>query len=157
MAVVVLPLAAAAVLAAPGTADASGAGTVGAGVVGMSGAQEVPGPGDPDGRGLFVYLATADRLCYALLVSDVAPATVAHVHAGARGVAGPVVVALQAPTGGVSAGCVAAVPDARQDAANAATTLTVSELQAIAGHPADFYANVHTADHPAGALRGQLG
>jgi CHRD domain len=154
MAVLAVPLAAAAVLAAPGTAGAS---STAFGVVAMTGAQEVPGPGDPDGRGLFSYVATPDQLCYALLIRRIAPATAAHVHAGAPGVAGPIVVTLLTPTGGLSAGCIAAVPDAWQNTANAATTLTVSELRAIVRDPAAFYANVHTADHPKGALRGQLG
>src|SRR5688500_2721860 len=74
----------------------------------MTGAQEVPGPGDPDGSG------TAQRrlnpgqgtVCFRLEVDDIAPATGAHVQAGEAGEVGPVVVGLTPPTSGASEGCV---------------------------------------------------
>ena len=36
------------------------------------------------------------------------------------------------------------------------TVLLQSELDAIIDNPAGFYANVHNAEFPAGAVRGQL-
>lgn len=109
----------------------------------MTGAAEVPGPGDPDGAGVagMVVNVNRSRICYFLAVRNIAPATMAHIHAGAAGVAGPIVVNLAPPTSGFSANC---TPVAQTLAAD------------IAANPANYYVNVHNADFPAGAVRGQL-
>ena len=110
----------------------------------MTGAAEIPGPGDADGSGsatIRIDPLMAGRVCYDLSVSNIETATAAHIHRGALGVAGPVVVALTAPSAGSSAGCV--------DVAAALGT-------EILTMPAGFYVNVHNARYPDGAVRGQL-
>lgn len=109
----------------------------------LTGAAEVPGPGDPDGMGTAVITVNAGQgqLCYELAVSGIAPATMAHVHEGAAGVAGPVRRGLTPPTSGASSGC---APISRELAAE------------IIAAPADYYVNVHNAAYPGGAVRGQL-
>jgi len=124
-----------------------------AGAVRLDGAQEVPGPGDEDGRGMFAYLAFDSNLCYLLSARNIDPAAAAHVHSGARGVAGPIVIGLTPPTDRLSADCIEAVPDTTP---NSPAVLTQSELDAIIANPAGYYANVHNAPFPAGAIRGQL-
>jgi len=112
----------------------------------LSGAAEVPGPGDPDGSGTATIRLQLERgeVCFDLTVSNIGPATAAHIHEGADGVAGPVVVPLDpAPTGGSSSGCISDV-----DAAL---------LQNIAQNPEQYYVNVHNEEFPDGAIRGQLG
>jgi len=109
----------------------------------MIGAQEVPGPGDPDGSGR-AEITTVDRtdnLCYTVTVTGIEPATAAHIHRGRRGVAGPPVVTLDAPADGESRGCLS-VPSA-----------LVDEMERA---PGAFYVNVHNARYPNGAVRGQL-
>lgn len=108
----------------------------------LSGANETPAPGDPDGTGaasITIDPATGE-ICVDLRVANIAPATMAHIHRGAPGVAGPVVVPLTPPNT-VSAQCVMATP------------VLATE---IAANPAGFYVNVHTADFPGGAVRGNL-
>ena len=109
----------------------------------MTGPNEVPGPGDPDGTGTarIVVNSGQERVCFELVVHNIAPATAAHIHRGAVGVAGPVVVGLDAPTDGDSAGC---------------KDVTRALALEILKYPARFYVNVHNADFPAGAIRGQL-
>ena len=109
----------------------------------LTGAAEVPGPGDPDGSGTArITINVGQRtLCYELRVSNIAPATAAHIHEAPADKAGPVVVPLAAPTGGSSSGCV---------------TLDRDALKEIAKNPDDYYVNVHNAEFPAGAVRGQL-
>ncbi len=112
----------------------------------MDGSAEVPGPGDPNAIGSAAVTVdqASNTVCYAMHVVNLgAPPTAAHIHRGAVGVAGPVVVSLTAPTNGNSSGCVAGVDSA-----------TVSQLM---DNPGDFYVNVHTTDYPDGAARGQLG
>ena len=111
----------------------------------VGGAEEVPNPGDPDGRGTsIVMLRTAtNQVCWETTVSNITlPAAASHIHRGARGVAGPIVVPLTAPdANGRASGC-----------ANAEASL----MREIAQNPAGFYVNVHTSDFPGGAVRGQL-
>jgi hypothetical protein len=118
----------------------------------LVGATEVPGPGDPNGFGAFAAVTKGDKLCYVLTARRIEPATLAHIHAGPKGVAGPIVVALRAPTKGFSADCIRTVPDDQ----NTMDTLTDSELAAIKANPSQFYVNVHNDPFPAGAIRGQL-
>lgn len=110
----------------------------------MNGAAEIPGPGDPDGSGTAGVIVNAAKgeVCYTLSVDGIDTATMAHIHKGAAGVAGPPVVTLDAPANGTSEGCKAA------DAAVVA---------ALLANPADYYVNVHNAAFPKGAVRGQLG
>ncbi len=110
----------------------------------LSGAAEVPGPGDPDGAGIATldWDSEDEQLCYAIAVDDIDPATAAHVHRGAAGVAGPPVITLDTPDAdGGSDGCVSITSTLRRE---------------IRANPAGFYVNVHTGPHPAGAVRGQL-
>jgi hypothetical protein len=140
----------------PASARSEGSAThrkVAVGIARLDGAQEVPGPSDPDGRGVFAYAAFGDQLCYVLTARKIEPAAAAHIHSGARGVAGPIVIALEAPTDGISFDCIQAVDNATP---NTNDVLLQSELDAIIANPAAFYANVHNAPFPAGAIRGQL-
>jgi len=109
----------------------------------MTGAAEVPGPGDPDGTGTAAITLNPgqEEVCFALTVTNIAPATAAHIHVGAVGTPGPVVVGLAPPTGGSSSGCVSADREL---------------IKAIIQHPENYYVNVHNAPYPAGAVRGQL-
>lgn len=110
----------------------------------LTGAAEVPGPGDADGTGTasLTIDATKGEVCYKLGASGIDAATMAHIHKGAAGVAGPVVVPLDPPATGTSEGCKPVAADV---------------IAAILATPSDYYVNVHTAAFPKGALRGQLG
>jgi len=111
----------------------------------LGGAEEVPNPGDPDGTGTsMVTLKTAGgQVCWDTRVANITmPAAASHIHRGARGVAGPVVVPLTPPgADGRASGCAA---------------VEAGLLNEIAQNPAGFYVNVHTSDFPGGAVRGQL-
>jgi len=61
---------------------------------------------------------------------------------GAEEAPGPVVVPLDAPTDGSSSGC---------------ATVDRALAKDIRQNPEDYYVNVHNAEFPAGAIRGQLG
>jgi glucose/arabinose dehydrogenase len=112
----------------------------------MSGELEAPGPSDPDGSGMANITVNLFKrqVCFALMVEDIAPATAAHIHIAPPGEPGPVVVPLNPPpTDGSSRGC--------------ANNVDAQLLRNILRHPEQYYVNVHNADFPAGAVRGQLG
>ena len=112
--------------------------------VSMNGLQEVPGPGDSAGNGTVeINVRPADaQVCWDLYARQIDAATAAHIHRGAEGVAGPVVLMLTTPdSAGHSQGC---------------ATVDPALAREIAYQSYNFYANVHTATHPNGAIRGQL-
>lgn len=112
----------------------------------LTGAAEVPAPGDADGAGTAqIRLRVGQgQICHKLMVSNITlPAAAAHIHQGAAGVAGPVVVTLTTPDAdGSVEGC---------------ATASRELVKQISKNPAGYYVNVHTSDFPAGAVRGQLG
>jgi len=111
----------------------------------LTGAAEVPGPGDTDGLGAASVVFTGgNRICYSLVVNAIAKPVAAHIHEGRAGVAGDVVVTLKQPAkgnAGTSAACVAAPAEV---------------VNRIKANPKSFYVNVHTGPFPGGAIRGQL-
>ncbi len=110
----------------------------------LTGAQEVPGPGDPDGMGWASVKAhpKSGQLCVAMQVSKIDPAAAAHIHEAPKGASGPVVVTLPTPNAqGFASGCI---------------TVDKELLKEIKKNPSDYYVNVHNALYPAGAVRGQL-
>ena len=108
----------------------------------LSGANAVPGPGDPDGS-VTAHLTLKPGqglICFDIEVADIATPTAAHIHEGAAGVSGGVVVNFFINANGLS-GCVPAMKDT---------------IKAIRQNPSDYYINVHNADFLPGAIRGQL-
>jgi len=142
-ALLALPLAA---LATFGVATVASAGSAtGNSTTNLTGAKEVPGPGDRDGRGFAGVQPGSDQVCVQIRYRNIDAPTAAHIHEAPAGVAGDVVVDLvpliaTSPPGQIN-GCVVV------DSALAAD---------ITATPSDYYVNVHNAAFPAGAIRGQL-
>jgi len=116
----------------------------------LAGDQEVPvagGPavGDPDGRAVAFIRPERTSLNYSLAFVGVTP-TLGHIHQGKVGTNGPIKVSLL---------------DTAVPATIVAVSGTVSDLDAevvrqIRRAPEGFYVNLHSADKPGGAVRGQL-
>jgi CHRD domain len=82
------------------------------------------------------------EVCWDITVSNLTtPIILAHIHSGAAGSNGPVVVDFVEPVNGLN-GCVPA------DAAL---------IKDIRQNPSAYYVNVHTTMFPGGEVRGQLG
>jgi hypothetical protein len=111
----------------------------------LTGAAELPGPGDPDGKGTATIRLNQGqgKVCFVLTASNITlPASAAHIHVGAVTTFGPVVVPLTAPDAtGISGGCTSASRDL---------------IKTIRTNPSNYYVNIHTTDFPNGAIRGQL-
>ena len=109
-------------------------------------AVELKGTSEPNATGAAVVRIRKDagQVCYRLHAENVTlPTVAAHIHRGSAGTNGPVVVAFTAPgADGNSSGC---------------TPAAAEVIDEIIANPAGFYVNVHTKEHPAGAMRSQLG
>jgi CHRD domain/Protein of unknown function (DUF3455) len=117
----------------------------------LDGDQEVPGPkpvGDPDGHAVSFVRSRHGQVNFAFSWNGIGAPTDGHIHQGAVGVNGPVVVPLfSAPTGLPASitGVAGVVSDVKSDLA-----------RSISRDPANFYTNLHTAEFGGGAVRGQL-
>jgi len=109
----------------------------------LTGAAEVPGPGDADGTGTAIITLNHGhgQICYELSVANIGTATAAHIHTGGPTEAGPVLVGLDTPAEGSSKGCV---------------NVDKAKIKDIMTNPSNYYINVHNAEFPNGAVRGQL-
>jgi CHRD domain-containing protein len=107
---------------------------------------QLKGTSEPNATGTAVLRIRKNvgLVCYRLHAANVTlPTVAAHIHKGAAGANGPVVVPLNAPgNDGNSSGCAAA---------------SASVIDDILANRAGYYVNVHTKEHPAGAIRAQLG
>ncbi|MGH2836891.1 MAG: CHRD domain-containing protein [Thermoleophilaceae bacterium] len=109
----------------------------------LKGANEV-GDGDRNGRGSFTGIIDGNRLCFGIAVANIADPIAAHIHRGAKGVDGGVVVTLKHPRKGdpgASHGC---------------TGISSSLADELRSNPNGFYVNVHNEPFPDGAVRGQI-
>ena len=109
----------------------------------LVGAEERPGPGDPDGTGFITLEMNQGRgeICFELTLSGIDAATAGHIHKAPAGQPGDVFVPLFGSEG-PGAKCVDA---------------TKAQIKEIRKNPEMFYVNVHNAAFPGGAIRGQLG
>lgn len=111
----------------------------------LTGANETPNPADPDGVGFAVINIDqgAGTISFIAYVQNVAAITASHIHRGAAGVTGPVIIPFNQPfTNGVSSGTL--------------TGIAPSLLAEVVANPPGYYFNVHNADFPGGVIRGQL-
>lgn len=111
----------------------------------LKGKEEVPGPGDENGTGTAqIEVKTSKvKVCYLIEYDDIETATAAHIHKGAKGEDGKIVVELfEDEQSSPVEDCVKAKKE--------------RTLKRIAKNPAGFYVNVHNGEFPDGAIRGQL-
>ena len=104
---------------------------------------DLKGTSEPNASGSAVLRFLSGQVCYRLVARNVTlPTTAAHIHKGAAGTNGPVVVPFNAPgADGTSTGC---------------ATADAALISDILANRAGYYVNVHTKEHPAGAIRSQL-
>ena len=128
------------VFALGGTASA-GSATL---VAYMFGANERPGPGDPDGVGRAVVIIDDDTntICIYTQFANLDPVTGYHIHVAPPTAPGPVVVPFRPPTSQQSSECRVVEDEAL--------------LDNIAANPQQYYVNLHTGPFGPGAIRGQL-
>jgi hypothetical protein len=108
----------------------------------LNGDNVFPGPGSESGAGFASVTIAGTTVTYSIVVSGVDTITAAHIHEGAAGTSGGVVVNFNATF--------------VNGAASGSVTADQSTLDAIVANPSGYYVNVHTSNFPDGAVRGQL-
>ncbi|SDJ43847.1 CHRD domain-containing protein [Nonomuraea jiangxiensis] len=115
------------------------------------GRQEVPAPGtkvgDKNGRAAWLVWVSGTQVHFATTWKQIAAPTNGHIHRGVKGKNGPVVVEFFAAKNGLPAGVngIAGIGRASAEVAGG-----------IRNNPKGWYTNLHTAEFPGGAVRGQL-
>ena len=109
----------------------------------LTGGKESDG-GDPNGRGSATVTFDGRSLCWGITVANLDVPVAAHIHKGGARTNGGIVVPLEVPDAG------------DPGTSSACTTVAASLARAIRRKPGNYYVNVHTATHQAGAIRGQL-
>lgn len=104
----------------------------------LTGSTEVPGPGDADGYGVAILRLNGETntINWEIRVNNIMPVTGAHIHQGAAGVAGPIVIDFNGRLNG--------------------SNLVDPDVANVLANSTGFYVNIHTADFPLGAIRGQI-
>ena len=126
------------------TVPADSAGAPAVLVASLEGRNEVT-PGAPQGQALELIGIQGNTISYSVSWRGIGTPTEADIHAGGRGVDGPVVVPLfttPRPADGFESGSV--------------TVTDPTLLDALRSNPQGFYADLHTTEFPAGAARAQL-
>lgn len=118
----------------------------------LSGSEEVPGPGDPDGSGKARIRLDkkTSTICYSVSWENIGAPTAAHIHKGADGASGDVVVTLFTTDTGTD------LPDTVDAVKGCIEAVDALLLTDIKKNPDDYYVNVHNAEFGNGAIRGQL-
>jgi hypothetical protein len=111
----------------------------GAITVNLTGAEEVP-PVTTSGTGSGSFRVAEDGTVTGSVTTKDVPGTAAHIHQGAKGKNGPVIVPL------TKNGDTYSVPEGRK--------LTEAQMKAL--KEGGLYVNVHTAQHKGGEVRAQL-
>jgi hypothetical protein len=122
--------------------------------VALTAAAEVPTPKPTTASGTADVVVYPDRIDFQLAATNITGITMAHLHSGAVGVAGPVVVTLYNP--GTATGAVSGVfVTGTLNSTNLPSGVTLASLKTLLSS-GGAYINVHTTANPNGEIRGQL-
>ncbi|HEX2723072.1 MAG TPA: CHRD domain-containing protein [Gemmatimonadaceae bacterium] len=122
--------------------------------VALTAASEVPAPKATTATGTVQIVVFPGSIDFLLSASNITGITMAHIHNGAPGVAGPIVVTLflpSTPTGAVNS----VFASGTLTAANLPAGVTLGSLKDLL-LSGNAYVNVHTTANPTGEIRGQI-
>lgn len=116
----------------------------------LTGAAEVPGPGDANGTGgaTIDLDPVADEVCFEVSWRGIDRPFAAHIHRGSASIAGRVRVELFASS--------EPLPSTIKGVQGCVRGVDSDLIDRMVARPERFYVNVHTRAYPDGAIRGQL-
>lgn len=123
-------------------------------LIALTAASEVPAPKPTTATGTAQIVVFPTTVEFLLSGSNITGITMAHIHTGATGVAGPVVVTLFLP-GAPTAAVNGIFTSGTLSAANLPSGVTLESLKALL-LSGNAYINVHTTANPTGEIRGQV-
>ena len=123
-------------------------------LVALTAASEVPAPKPTTATGTAQIIVFPTSVEFLLSASNITGITMAHIHTGAPGVAGPVFATLFLP--GVPTAAVSGIfASGALTAATLPSGVTLESLKTLL-LSGNAYVNVHTTANPSGEIRGQV-
>ena len=122
--------------------------------IALTSAAEIPAPTPTAASGTAQIVVFPGSIDFQLSATSMTGITMAHIHNGATGVAGPVVVTLfqpGAPTGAING----IFASGTLNAANLPAGVTMESLKTLL-LSGNAYVNVHTTANQSGEIRGQI-
>lgn len=116
---------------------------------------EVPTPKATAASGAARIVLFADRIEFEITGTSITGVTMAHIHNGAPGVAGPIVVTLYNQASSPSGTINGVFATGTLDSANLPAGVTVESLKTLLSS-GNAYVNVHTTTNASGEIRGQV-
>lgn len=116
---------------------------------------EVPVPKATTASGSALLVIYPDKIDYEVTGSSIIGVTMAHIHNGAAGVAGPIVVTLYNQPSSPSGTINGVITSGTLTLANLPAGVTLESLKTLL-KSGNAYVNVHTTANPSGEIRGQI-
>lgn len=109
--------------------------------------EQVVGKGDPDAwaLGFITFDEGKNTICYLVSWRKMQRPTATHIHRGARGEVGPIVVKLFGRGEAI-----------KRRSADGCVVVSHAMWQDIQDHPDDYYIDAHNGHYPEGAVRGHF-
>ncbi len=144
------------VLASCGSGNSiGGLDTEGVFTIALTQSAEVPTPKATTASGSAQIVLFADKVDFELTGTSITGVTMAHIHNGAMGVAGPIVVTLLNQASSPSGTINGVIASGSLSSSNLPAGVTVASLKTLL-LSGNAYVNVHTVVNPTGEIRGQV-
>lgn len=148
-------VAAAALTACGGGNSIGGLDAEAAFVIQLTQAAEIPAPRPTTASGAAQIVIYPDRVDYEISGSSITGVTMAHIHTGAVGVAGPIFATLLSQPSSPSGTINGVIVSGSFTSANLPSGVTLQSLKDLL-LSGNSYVNVHTSANPQGEIRGQI-
>ena len=121
---------------------------------GLNQVEERPIPSTTGASGTATFTDNTTSIDYTLEVANMTAVAAAHIHVGATGVIGPIIVNLYSPAG-VSTRSVNGILSSGTIYNTSSGTVSLDSLRVLFNN-GNSYVNVHTVANPAGEIRAQV-